>query len=99
MTNTVSSQVKQQLQNHSVSGTLIITASCTHSFVKLFEPLVVDADKAVTAWNSIHTSAKLDTEKIVARKTDPSNAATQDTDTEITLLAGAGYGSSFIGMV
>lgn len=97
MAGTVSSQVRQQLQNHSVSGTLIITASCTHSYVRLFEPLIVDADKAIAAWNSIYTSNKIDTQLLIAEKTTVTGNT--GTESEIALLAGAGYGSSFIGMV
>ena len=97
MAGTVSSQVRQQLQNHSVSGTLIITASCTHSYVRLFEPLIVDADKAIAAWNSMYTSNKIDTQLLIAEKTTVTGNT--GTESEIALLAGAGYGSSFIGMV
>lgn len=99
VTGAVSSQVKQQLQNHSISGTLIITASCTHSYVRLFEPLIIDADKAITAWNSIHVNAKIDTDRILKEAVQHAENGAEDPDTEISLLTGAGYGSSFIGMV
>ena len=91
---TVSSQVSRQLQNHSVAGTLIITASCTHSYVKLFEPLVLDPDKAISIWNEIQPSYKIDTEHMTS-----GTGTANDSNTDISILAGAGYGSSFIGMV
>lgn len=96
---TVSSQVKQQLQNHSISGTLIIAASCTHSYVKLFEPLVLDADKSISAWNSIYSTAKIDTNQLIKEAMLPAKNTAPHPDDELALLVGAGYGSSFIGMV
>lgn len=94
----VSSQVRQQLQNNSVSGTLILTASCTHSYVRLFEPLIIDADKAIAAWNSLYSTEKIDVDRLM-KETQPNASAATDREKELSLLVGAGYGSSFIGMV
>lgn len=95
---TVSSQVSQQIQNHNISGTLIITASCTHSYVKLFEPLVLDPDKAISIWNSMFASSKIDPEEIKKMAVSGSKMQ-QEQSPGFSLLTGAGYGSSFIGMV
>ncbi|WP_294825219.1 hypothetical protein [uncultured Flavobacterium sp.] len=93
-----SAQINMQLQNHSVAGTLIITATCTHSGVKMFEPLVIDPDKAVAAWNSVNKDNAIDTS---AQSLPASNAFVNDAGNDLTmdLLTGASYGSSFIGMV
>lgn len=89
-----SSQVNMQLQNHSVAGTLIITATCTHSNVKLFSPLVLDPDKAVAAWN-VMSSNPISTDKLLSEPDNNDNAQSE----ALQLLSGAAYGSSFIGMV
>lgn len=99
MASTVSSQINQQVQNHSIAGTLIITASCTHSNVKLFEPLVVDPDKVISVWNTVNKSDKIDTSNLkTASPSSGNNTSNADSD-DLSLLTGAGYGSSFIGMV
>lgn len=90
---TVCDQISDQVEQHNVCGTLIITASCTHRNVHLFSPLVIDADKAVNAWNSLKAD-KIDT-------TDPENvrrALSDGSADSIPLISGAVYGSSFIGM-
>ncbi|MBA3681421.1 MAG: hypothetical protein H0W73_09685 [Bacteroidetes bacterium] len=98
---TVSSQINQQRQNHSIAGTLIITASCTHSNVKMFEPLVIDPDKLVSVWNSVNTNTKINTDTLKFAAASNNNGAGNETEdsANLSLLAGAGYGSSFIGMV
>jgi hypothetical protein len=97
MAGTVSSQVRQQLQNHSVSGTLIITASCTHNFVRMFEPVIIDVDKAITAWNNQHANAPIKPDSLT-QTAEPTSDQAEDKNS-ISLITGAGYGSSFIGMV
>lgn len=94
--NAVSTQVQNQFQNHQLMGTLIITASCTHSNVSVFQPLVIDPDKAVSCWNSLFGKTSLIDTKILAEK-----GADTDTDStdQLTLITGAVYGSSFVGMV
>ncbi|WP_148639400.1 hypothetical protein [Aquimarina longa] len=96
----VSSQIHQQTQNHSIAGTLIITASCTHSNVRLFEPLVFDPDKAITVWNSLYgASEMIDTDTIKSEAIVAKEKSPQNTPNKLTVLTGAGYGSSFVGMV
>lgn len=99
MASTVSSQIKQQVQNHSIAGTLIITASCTHSNVKMFEPLVIDPDKVISVWNTVNANDKIDTAALKTRTTILKNNTSDASSNDLSLLAGAGYGSSFIGMV
>lgn len=96
ITNAVSSQITSQLQNHTLAGTLIITASCTHSDVKIFEPLAIDPDKAVSAWNVINgKQSMIDTNAL----SSGGEIQTGDEQDALTLITGAAYGSSFVGMV
>jgi hypothetical protein len=90
----VSTQITTQFQNHSISGTLIIVASCTHQNVRLFEPLIVDPDKAVQAWNMMYADDRIDTSTEQAPN-DGNDAAGKT----ISIISGASYGSSFVGMV
>lgn len=92
------SQIEQQHQQHNIAGTLIITASCTHKNVALIEPCILDTDKTVAAWNQINQDGIIDV-------SDPQNLVklasetTASNGSEINLLTGAAYGSSFVGMV
>uniref|UniRef100_A0A7M6DS25 Uncharacterized protein n=1 Tax=Clytia hemisphaerica TaxID=252671 RepID=A0A7M6DS25_9CNID len=55
VSNAVHQQTAQQHEEHSIVGTLVITATCTHANASIFSPLVIDADKAVTSWNACYT--------------------------------------------
>ena len=92
----VAGQVNDQVQNHSLSGTLIIVANCTHRDIKVMEPLVIDPDKAILAWNSMFHGDKITPDSLMA--TEPVDIP-DDTAGALSLITGAGYGSSFIGMV
>lgn len=93
-------QVSKQLENHSVEGTLVITASCTHKDAVLLAPFAIDVDKAIRVWNSVFTG---DDQKI--KVNDPASlakiATAEGTSKEqfLPILSGATYGSSFVGMV
>jgi len=99
ITSAVSSQINNQIQNHSIAGTLIITASCTHSNVKIFEPLIIDPDKAVSAWNTINgKQSRINTLTLKNAEQEVRNEEEED-ENALTLITGATYGSSFVGMV
>lgn len=90
-----SSQIFQQQQNHNLSGTLIITASCTHKNVALIEPLYIDVDKAIESWNVRNLTPEIKPDE----KTMQVLIKSADTKESISIITGASYGSSFIGMV
>jgi hypothetical protein len=98
ITSAVSGQINQQMQNHSLSGTLIITASCTHKNVAIINPFVIDIDNAVDIWNATFPS-----DQILVDPTQTFSASSPEGDeqaqTALTVLSGAAYGSSFVGMV
>lgn len=95
----VTQQISRQKKNHSLAGTLIITASCTHRNVALIDPFILDADKAIDTWNAMCTS---DEDKIQTNNASMREAAeggaSPDSKT-LTVLSGVTYGSSFVGMV
>ncbi|MDY9927379.1 hypothetical protein [Methanosarcina sp.] len=91
-------QVHSQYSNHSISGTLIISITCTHKNTDILAPLILDVDKAIRIWNKIYpddmikTGSKENMEKIAEQ-------ANTKTENSLTLLSGATYGSCFIGMI
>lgn len=97
---TVSAQVDLQRKNRDIAGTLVITASCTHRNTVVIDPVVIDPDKALAAWNALHGADGhlLDPADPVAMKkvaeTPPSPG-----QPVMTLLTGAHQGSSLVGMV
>lgn len=96
--NAASAQINLQRKNHSISGTLVITASCTHKNAVLLAPLILDIDKGISAWNSLNPGNKINTgdPAVVQELADQEE---DDTQTAIPILSGATYGSSFVGMV
>lgn len=92
------SQLNSQYSRHDISGTLVIAVSCTHKDAALLAPCVIDTDKAIRVWNRMFSDDPLKVD-------DPANiistAANANTPNEnaITIVSGATYGSSFVGMV
>lgn len=91
-------QVKTQHQQYKIAGTLVICISCAHKNAQLFDPLVLDVDKAVRAWNASFPKEMIDTNSpsaiaiLVAlggKKGDPA----------LNILSGITYGSSIIVLV
>lgn len=93
-----SGQISLQQKNHALSGTLIITANCTHKKSVLLSPCVIDVDKAIPVWNKLFPGSRIDaTDEEKLRE-----LSGQEEDKEspgISILSGASYGSSFVGMV
>jgi hypothetical protein len=92
----VQTQISQQIETHSIEGSLIITARCTHKNARMFAPFVIDPDRAVTAWNAYHTD-----DKINHKSYNAMDKVLNSTDNEKTLdlVEGAAYGSSFVVMI
>ncbi len=99
-TDAVSKQVNRQRQNHDISGTLVVSITCTHKAALLLAPFVLDVDKAIRVWNKIFTS---DSDKIKTNSIASMQAIAQKSGTaeekSYNILSGATYGSCFIGMV
>jgi hypothetical protein len=92
------SQINRQKENHDITGTLIITASCTHRNAVVISPFVIDIDKAITVWNELFPEGdRVNTNEPAAIRELAKNESSSDKS--ISLLSGATYGSSFVGMV
>ena len=49
----------KQRELHEISGTLVVTATCTHANAAIFAPFIIDADKAINAWNETFSSNQI----------------------------------------
>ncbi|MEG0517763.1 MAG: hypothetical protein RR555_02690 [Bacteroidales bacterium] len=92
ITNAVAEQVGNQIKSKNLCGTLIITANCTHRNINIFNPLVIDPDKAVNAWNHQYGDDDCIDKENIPDTPSQSNHA-------LHIITGAVYGSSFVGMV
>ncbi|MGX5817982.1 hypothetical protein ACWKWU_07290 [Chitinophaga lutea] len=94
----VQDQMNSQYQRHSISGTLVISISCTHKDALLLAPFILDVDKAIRVWNKVYPSDLLKINDPASIAKAMAQADTQN-EKSLTLLSGATYGSCFIGMV
>lgn len=95
MAKAVSAQVVNQNRNHRLYGTLIIVVHCTHQNVGVFNPLVIDPDKAVRAWNQMHDRSL----RIESPEQEMPERESGKEEDSLTLITGAAYASSFVGML
>jgi hypothetical protein len=96
---TAVNQVTKQLQLHKITGTLVVTASCTHKNALMLAPLYLDVDKAIRVWNRLFPSAN---DKIRIDETMIKQIAEQEgtpAEKSFNIISGATLGSSFVGMV
>ncbi len=91
-------QVNSQHSHHSISGTLVICISCTHKTAQVFAPFILDVDKAVRAFNKLFPSNTIKTNDSASIKKIEAKAETKN-EKSFSILSGATYGSSFVGMV
>lgn len=92
------SQINSQYSRHDISGTLVIAVSCTHKDAALLAPCVIDTDKAIRVWNRMFRDDMLKTDDPQNMIKTAAEAGTED-EKSFTIVSGATYGSSFVGMV
>jgi hypothetical protein len=92
------SQVNSQHSRHSISGTLVVSVTCTHKDAVLLAPFILDVDKAIRAWNKVFPGDMIKTNSVTSIAETAMNAETAE-EKSLTLLSGATFGSCFIGMV
>lgn len=92
------SQVNSQYSRHDIAGTLVIAVSCTHKDAALLAPCVIDVDKAIRVWNSMYKDDTIETDSPASIIKIAHDAQTEN-ERVMTIISGATYGSSFVGMV
>ncbi|GAB1318010.1 hypothetical protein MFIFM68171_08220 [Madurella fahalii] len=105
MTEAAQKQATQQTSKHSISGTLVLSVTCTHKNAAIMAPLILNVDKAVKAWNHFYGK----TDKLVptdgasmmklANQDDPDTDGSGDNINKFSIISGMTFGSSFVGMV
>lgn len=99
MAATAMAQAVSQYQNHNIEGTLVITAACTHKYVQLLAPLVVDPDKAIRVWNVLFPDDQINPELPESIESIVTGSERNPDCKGFKVICGAAYGSSFVGMV
>lgn len=92
-------QVAKQRQMHKISGTLVLTVTCTHKEAQVLAPLFLDVDKAIRVWNQLFPGAA---DKIRMDESTVTQIAEQEGTTaekSFNIISGSTLGSSFVGMV
>jgi hypothetical protein len=93
--------VAQQQESHDLVGTLVITANAMHRSVAMLEPVRLDVTKSIDAWNASFGSPalRLNPDDPMSMVKLASQTRGDAVDKSLTLLTGAVYGSSFVGMI
>jgi len=91
-------QASTQAQKKSLSGTLVLSVSCTHKNASVLAPLVLNPDKAIGTWNQIFPDDTLDptSKKDMLQLTSSKD---EKDAKHYSILSGMTFGSSFVGMV
>ncbi|RMJ12808.1 hypothetical protein CDV36_007507 [Fusarium kuroshium] len=92
------SQTALQFGKHEISGTLVISASCTHKNASVLAPCILNVDKGVRAWNRIFKDDRFNPTKFEDMKKIVEAGDTEG-EKRFSILSGVTYGSSFVGMV
>jgi hypothetical protein len=99
MTRAAASQVSDQVKKHNISGTLVISVSCTHKNASVLAPLAINVDKGIKVWNHIFKEDKItptNTQSMMEiAKKEPDGKDTK----KFSIISGMTFGSSFVGMV
>ena len=93
------SQINSQYSRHKLSGTLVISISCTHKNAVVLAPFILDVDKAIRVWNELYPSDKLKADDPASLAAVAAAEGTAAEKNKMTILSGATYGSSFVAMV
>lgn len=92
-------QVSDQVSNHSLVGTLVISVTCTHKNASVLAPLILNVDKGIKAFNKLFPKAAFDPTDRAAMARIAASADKDDPSETFSIISGMTFGSSFVGMV
>jgi len=98
MSAAAATQLSQQMQNHDITGTLVISANCTHKNACLLAPFALNVDKGIRVWNTLFPDDKIKMDDPASVLKIAAQDATAD-EKSFSIISGVTYGSSFVGMV
>ncbi|TGO30147.1 hypothetical protein BPAE_0007g00230 [Botrytis paeoniae] len=100
MTRAAANQISDQVSKHSISGTLVISVSCTHKNASVLAPFALNVDKAIKVWNHLFKDDKIvptsTSNMLQIAQQDESNSPDAK---KFSIISGMSFGSSFVGMV
>jgi hypothetical protein len=99
MTRAAANQVSDQVKKHSISGTLVISVTCTHKNAAVLAPFVINVDKGIKVWNHLHKDDKILTSNTARMLEIAKEEAEGKDDKRFSIISGMTFGSSFVGMV
>ncbi|KAF5676584.1 hypothetical protein FHETE_2080 [Fusarium heterosporum] len=94
----VARQVNQQLSEHNIEGTVVLSVTCTHKNAEIVAPLILNVDKAIKAWNHFFPESKLDTTSGSSMIKGAIDESLEDKQ-KFYIISGTTFGSIFVGMV
>lgn len=89
---TAATQVSNYIACSDYTGSLVITASCTHKNIRYFEKISYNPYEAANIWNSLHPENEKIVFPVLVMPAD-------DTGEPLTVIRGAAYRSGFVGMI
>jgi|UniRef100_UPI00404B2052 hypothetical protein len=95
------SAVTRASSNHELLGTLVFVVNCTHKNAQMFSPLVLDVETAIDSWIATKGNwpgGDPEDPKVMATIAK-TKTEQKDYENGLPILAGATYGSSFVGFV
>jgi hypothetical protein len=99
MTRAAANQVADQVKKHSISGTVVISVTCTHKNAAILAPFVINVDKGIKVWNHLFKDEKILTSNTSAMLEIAKEEAEGKGDKKFSIISGMTFGSSFVGMV
>mmetsp|Transcript_27889 Transcript_27889/g.31887 ORF Transcript_27889/g.31887 Transcript_27889/m.31887 type:complete len:496 (+) Transcript_27889:152-1639(+) len=99
MTKDSHSATKTQASNHNLEGTIVIITNCTHKEATIIDPCVIDAKKAIAAWNFTFPSNTIPPDNEGTIKQIATKKQQQNSKTVLHILSACTRGSSFVGFV
>ncbi|KAH6655340.1 hypothetical protein BKA67DRAFT_560390 [Truncatella angustata] len=99
MTRAAATQVSDQVKKHNISGTLVISVSCTHKNASVLAPFVINVDKGIKVWNHLFKEDKIIPTNTANMLGIAKEEAEGKDDKRFSIISGMTFGSSFVGMV
>ncbi|EPE27398.1 hypothetical protein GLAREA_04189 [Glarea lozoyensis ATCC 20868] len=99
MTRAAASQVSDQVKKHNISGTLVISVSCTHKNASVLAPFVINVDKGIKVWNHLFKDDTINPTSTDSMLAIAKEKTAGKDDNKFSLISGMTFGSSFVGMV
>lgn len=98
MSTAAQQQVSNQVEQHDIEGTLVISVSCTHKNASILAPFVLNVDKGIKVWNSLFKDDKINPTNR-AEMMQLADSDSPEGDKKFSIISGMTFGSSFVGMV